>query len=71
MTAVLNQTRSLGMLLAQAGRSLLTAFAAVLFALGWSAAAIVGALWLVLSWSAAAVMVGWHEARAPRRSGEG
>jgi hypothetical protein len=46
------------------GRTLLTLVAGVLFAIGWVAAKVVGALWLAVAWSATAVRLGWSEARA-------
>jgi hypothetical protein len=52
------------------GRAILTAIAAVLFAVGWLAAKVVGllalafgAVWLAAAWSATAVRLGWTEAR--------
>jgi hypothetical protein len=47
----------------QFGRTLLTIFAAVFFAVGWVA----GRAWGALAWSAAAVKVGWQEARVQQR----
>jgi hypothetical protein len=44
-------------------RVLLTLFAGLFFAIGWSVAKLFGALWLVVAWSAAAVKVGWQEGR--------
>jgi hypothetical protein len=46
------------------GRAILTLIAAVLFAIGWVAAKVVGVVWLSLAWSATAVRLGWSEARA-------
>lgn len=48
------------------GRAVLTAVAAVLFAIGWLAAKVVGVVWLSIAWSATAVRLGWSEARAPQ-----
>ena len=50
------------------GRSVLTALAAVLFALGWVVAKASGVVWLALTWSAAAVQIGWEEARTSLRT---
>lgn len=44
-------------------RALLTLVAAVLFAVGWTAAKVLGAVWLGLAWCGTAVKVGWQEAR--------
>lgn len=51
------------------GRAILTVVAAVLFAIGWLAAKVVGVVWLSLAWSATAVRLGWSEARASQASG--
>lgn len=48
----------------RAGRTVLTAAAAVLYGLGWITARTLGAVWLALAWSATAVKLGWTEARA-------
>ncbi len=49
------------------GRTILTAIAAVLFAIGWTLGKIVSgvrALWVIfVAWPYAAVKVGWKEAR--------
>jgi hypothetical protein len=45
------------------GRTMLTMLAAVLFAIGWTAAKLFGALWLIVSWTLTAMKVGWVEAR--------
>jgi hypothetical protein len=44
-------------------RVLLTLFAGLFFAVGWSVAKMFGVLWLAVAWSAAAVKVGWQDAR--------
>jgi hypothetical protein len=44
-------------------RTVLTAIAGLLFAVGWLAAKAFGLLWLVLVWSVTAVRVGWQEGR--------
>jgi hypothetical protein len=49
------------------GRTLLTVIAALLYAVGWLTAKILGGIWLTLAWSAVAVKVGWTEARAGTR----
>jgi hypothetical protein len=57
-----------------AGRVVLTAIAAVLFAIGWCVAKVCAAVWFVVAWCFAAVRLGWREARgtappAPSPSG--
>lgn len=52
------------------GRVLLTALAAVLFALGWLAARTVTGAVTVTLWCAAAVALGWRDAR-PKARGDG
>jgi hypothetical protein len=47
------------------GRLVLTVLAAVLYAVGWSAGKVLGAVWLALAWSGTAVRLGWQEARKP------
>lgn len=47
-------------------RALLTAAAAVLFALGWGACKALAGLWFIAAWVGAAVKVGWQEARTDR-----
>ena len=42
------------------GRVLLTVFAALFFAVGWTAAK----AWLAVAWCGVAVKVGWQEARS-------
>lgn len=49
-------------------RVLLTAVAAVFFALGWVAAKVFGGVWLALVWSALAVRAGWREGGRSTRS---
>lgn len=49
------------------GRTLLTVIAALLYAVGWLTAKILGGIWLAFAWSAVAVKVGWTEARAGTR----
>lgn len=46
----------------QFARTVLTVFAAVLYAVGW----IAGKAWGTVAWSIAAVKVGWQEARVAR-----
>lgn len=46
-------------------RTVLTAIAAILFAIGWTVGKVFTVLWLAVTWSAAAVKVGWREARKP------
>ncbi len=47
---------------ADVARTLLTLVAAVLYGIGWSARAVLGAIWLAAAWSATAVRLGWVEA---------
>jgi hypothetical protein len=54
---------------ARPGRAILTAIAAILFALGWLAARTLTGLWLALAWSGTAVKVGWQAGRPPRGGG--
>lgn len=49
------------------GRALLTAIAAVLYAVGWLAGKLFTIFGFVVNWTVAAVMIGWRDARA--RSG--
>jgi hypothetical protein len=42
---------------------LLTLIAAVLYAVGWAAGKVLGAIWLAIAWSGTAVKVGGVEAR--------
>lgn len=50
------------------GRTLLTLFAALFFAIGWLVAKACRGVWIVLSWTIAAVRVGWQEGfKAPDR----
>lgn len=44
-------------------RTLLTVIAAVLWATGWAAGKVLGAVWLAAVWSVTAVKVGWSDAR--------
>lgn len=44
-------------------RVLAVLFTGLFYALGWSAAKLLGAAWLCLTWPAAAVRLGWQEAR--------
>jgi hypothetical protein len=47
----------------QFSRTVLTVFAAVLFAVGWLAGKTLAVLWGGVAWSMAAVKVGWDDAR--------
>lgn len=49
---------------ARPGVTLLRALTAVLFALGWAVARVLGLLWLAVAWMAIAVAEGWREGRA-------
>lgn len=49
--------------------TLLTLIAALLYAVGWAAAKVLGVIWLGLCWCAAAVKVGWSESRGKRGAG--
>lgn len=53
----------------QLSRAVLTLIAAVLYAVGWVSAKLVGGLWLAAAWSVAAVQVGWREGRGREVSG--
>ena len=53
--------------LSRAGRALLTALAAVLFAVGWLAGRTVTLAVAAVLWSCAAVALGWREARPAKR----
>lgn len=46
-------------------RTALTALAALLFVLGWSAFKVVAVVWFAVTWCAIAVREGWREARVP------
>lgn len=48
------------------GRLLVTVVAAVLWAVGWTAAKVVTTFVRALGWSVAAVRVGWREGRQPQ-----
>jgi hypothetical protein len=48
---------------AHPGRVLLTAIAAVLFALGWLAFKLCAVAWLAAAWCGSAVIEGWQQAR--------
>lgn len=52
-----------------AGRALLLASAAVLYAVGWCAAKTVAVLWLAAAWTFTAVKVGWQDGRRQAVSG--
>lgn len=54
-----------------AGRAVLTAVAAVLFALGWLAAKAVGLVVLVVAWSWTAARIGWEQGRGPKPARDG
>lgn len=49
-------------------RVVLTAIAAVLYGLGWTAAKTLAAAWFIAAWTGAAIKVGWQEARAADRT---
>lgn len=50
------------------GRTVLLWTAAVLYAVGWVAAKVLGGAWLSMVWSWTAVRVGWQEASNSRRA---
>jgi hypothetical protein len=48
------------------GRLLLTALAAVFYALGWAVAKLVIGVWTAISWSLTALRLGWQDAHRSR-----
>jgi hypothetical protein len=51
-----------------ARRTVLTAVAAALYGIGWTAFKALAGLWFIAAWVGAAVKVGWQEARATDRT---
>jgi len=51
-------------------RALLTAIAAVLYAVGWITFKTLAGLWFAAAWVGAAVKVGWQEARTEAVHGQ-